>query len=51
MTGGTERHTVELADGRTLNVYAQDDKSCKPDLWGQGSPDKLVKLLQQAKSY
>ena len=48
---GTFAAAVKLADGRTLNVYAQDDKSCKPDLWGQGSPDKLVKLLQQAKSY
>lgn len=43
--------TVRLADGRTLNLYRQDSKSCSDEKWSQGSPDKLTALLEQAKSY
>lgn len=48
---GTFIKAVKLADNRTLNIYEQDNKNCSSDLWGQGSPDKLVEILQQAKSY
>jgi len=48
---GTFVTNVKLADGRTLNLYKQDSKSCGSELWGDGAPDKLIQLLEQAKSY
>lgn len=43
--------SLQMSDGRTLNLYRQDSKACSNDRWSQGSPDKLITLLKQAKSY
>jgi hypothetical protein len=48
---GTFVKDVKLADGRTLSLYKQDSKSCGSEVWGDGAPDKLIQLFEQAKSY
>lgn len=42
---------IKLSDGRTLNIFKHDSAACGDARWREGSPDKVVSLLEQAKSY